>query len=151
MKKVLVLLFIFYSIGYAQTYINIKNKDGTTQSFNLNEITKITFSNLVNVNKANRLLNSIKEFVLLHNYPNPFNPSTTIKYQIPKSGNVEVMIFNTKGELVKTLLNKYQEAGTHLIKWEGINNKNQNVASGVYISTVKFNNHFLSQKMILVK
>lgn len=151
MKKVLVLLFIFYSIGYTQTYIKIKNKDGTTQSFKLNEITKITFSNIVNVKKANLLLNSIKEFALLQNYPNPFNPSTTIVYQISKPGNVEVMIFNSKGELVKTLLKTYQKAGTHLIKWDGINNKNQKIASGVYISTVKFNNHFLSQKMILLK
>lgn len=67
-------------------------------------------------------------FGLTQNYPNPFNPSTTIKYSIPKSSDVEVTIYNLKGQKVKTLINKNHYPGNYQVTWDG-----SEYASGVYV------------------
>jgi len=90
-------------------------------------------------------------YVLMQNYPNPFNPSTTIKYTIPKSGVVEINVYNILGQLVKRLVNSMQKAGSYSIVWDGKNDFGQNVSSGVYIYTMKSNSYFQLKKMILLK
>ena len=67
------------------------------------------------------------------NYPNPFNPSTTIDYQLSISGNVTLIVYDIKGAEVKTLLKEHQEATYHNIIWDGSNNNGQPVSSGRYI------------------
>ncbi len=71
------------------------------------------------------------------NYPNPFNPETTISYDISKQGNVSVDIYNLKGQKVKSLLNETQEAGAHKIIWQGDNEDGKQVSSGNYFYKVK--------------
>ena len=66
-------------------------------------------------------------FQLFQNYPNPFNPSTTIRYQLPKSGNVVLSVYDIDGRLVKTLVDKFQDVGEYSISWDG-----QNTSSGIY-------------------
>jgi hypothetical protein len=85
------------------------------------------------------------------NYPNPFNPETTISYNIPKKGNVTVDIYNIKGQKVKSLLNEEQEAGKHSIIWKGNNDKGQKVSSGTYLYRVKSGDEEIVNKMMLVK
>jgi len=87
-----------------------------------------------------------KEFSIYQNYPNPFNPSTTIEYSIPKSSNVEISIFNLKGQKVKTLVNKKQHPGKYQVNWDGPNH-----ASGVYIYQIKADKLVESKKMLLLK
>ena len=87
----------------------------------------------------------------LHNYPNPFNPSTTIEYSLPENGEVEVSIYNIKGQKVKQLVKECQEPGTHTILWNGTDNNNSSVGSGVYFYKIKTEKSSLINKMIMLK
>ncbi len=89
---------------------------------------------------------------LLQNYPNPFNPETNITFALKqKSTNTELAVYNIKGQLVKTLVHGTVDAGTYNIVWNGTNNKDQAVASGVYYYKLKTENQTISKKMILMK
>ena len=70
---------------------------------------------------------------LSKNYPNPFNPSTTINYELSDAGMVSLVVFDLKGAEVKTLVQQYQEPNYYNITWNGLNNNGQSVASGRYI------------------
>ena len=152
MKQILIIIFLSYSISWSQVYMSIKNKDGTTQSFNIEEVRKLTFSvGVVSVKDGEIIGNAIKSFTLLQNYPNPFNPSTTIEYQIPKAGDVEVNIYNITGQLIRKIESSFKNAGSYKVVWNSRNDFNQSVASGIYIFYVKYNNSFLTKKIILIK
>jgi len=73
---------------------------------------------------------------LEQNSPNPFNPVTKIRYVTSKAGNVTLRIYNVQGSLVKTLANKYVDAGSHEVTWDGRNQSGQSVSSGVYYAKV---------------
>ena len=85
------------------------------------------------------------------NYPNPFNPTTTIKYNVPENGNVTVEVYNVLGQKVRTLVNTTQRAGENSIVWDGTNNNGDIVASGVYMYKIKNGRHTSTKKMILMK
>ncbi|MDD4155361.1 MAG: T9SS type A sorting domain-containing protein [Candidatus Cloacimonetes bacterium] len=89
--------------------------------------------------------------MLSQNYPNPFNPTTNIKFNIPAAGNVNLSIYNVKGQLVKTLANDNFTAGEHIITWNGNDNNNNSVASGVYFYKLDTNNKTEMKKMLLMK
>jgi len=89
--------------------------------------------------------------LLSQNYPNPFNPTTTIAYNMAEEGNVSIEVFNIKGQLVKTLINGHMEVGDHLLFWEGTNDNNQKVSSGIYFYKMKSGNYSSTKKMILMK
>jgi len=95
--------------------------------------------------------NNIKNVMLNQNYPNPFNPKTTIEYTLPETSDVELSIYNIKGELVKTLVKETQERNKYSVIWGGKDNKGRSVASGVYFSVLKTNNKRKIQKMLLIK
>ena len=143
MKQILIIIFLTYSINLSQVYMNISKKDGTTQIFKIEDVSKLTFSLPVGVNEGKIIGNAIKSFTLLQNYPNPFNPSTTIEYQIPKAGDVEVNIYNIAGQLIRTIESSFKIAGSYKVNWNSRNDFNQNVASGIYILSVKYKNSFL--------
>ncbi|MGE5499077.1 MAG: M12 family metallo-peptidase [Syntrophothermus sp.] len=78
--------------------------------------------------------NKIPEtYALLGNYPNPFNPTTTIRYAIPKQSLVEVKIFNIMGNEIKSFTMNSQSAGYYNLLWDGKNTNNEQVSSGTYI------------------
>ena len=85
------------------------------------------------------------------NYPNPFNPTTTIKYALNADTKVELEIYNIKGQAVKTLVNENQAAGYHSIVWNGKDNSNRQTASGIYFYKFKAGNIVSMKKMILMK
>jgi len=85
-------------------------------------------------------------FTLYSNYPNPFNPTTTLSFSIPKNGNTKLKVYNLGGSKVATLLNDYKSAGSHNIIFDGTN-----LASGIYIYTLEFSNKTISKKMLLLK
>ncbi len=89
--------------------------------------------------------------IKLFNYPNPFNPTTTISYNMIEEGNVSIEVFNIKGQLVKTLINEHMTAGEHTLVWEGTNNNSQKVSSGMYFYKMKSGNYSSTKKMILMK
>jgi hypothetical protein len=88
---------------------------------------------------------------LLGNYPNPFNPSTSINYALSEDGFVSLKIYNTLGEEVATLVNEYQVAGIRSAVWNGRNDAGQSVASGIYIYRLTAGNVVLSEKMLFMK
>lgn len=151
MKQILILLFLITSISWSQVNMNIKMKDGTTQTFSIEEIRKLTFSGTVGIEDGRKFVNTINAFKLLQNYPNPFNPSTTIEYQIPEAGDVEVNIYNVSGQVVKTIESNFKTEGTHKVTWDSKNANGQNVASGIYIAQVKYQNALLVKKLMLIK
>ena len=112
MKLIITALLLTYSVCLSQTYMNIKNKDGTTQTFNIEEIRKLTFSGIVNVEDGEKITAALKTFTLLQNYPNPANPTTTIEYQIPEAGDVEVSIYDVTGQIVTVLEKNYKTRAT---------------------------------------
>ena len=93
---------------------------------------------------------------LLQNYPNPFNPETWIPYQLNEGGQVEVNIYDTHGRLVRTLDIGYREAGFHLDRsraayWDGRNNRNEQVASGVYFYQIQAGIYNAIRRMLVLK
>ncbi len=86
------------------------------------------------------------EFALSQNYPNPFNPVTVINYQIPKSGNVKLTIYDALGKEVNTLVNESQNPGNYQIEWNATA-----YPSGVYFYTLEAGSFVSNKKMILIK
>ena len=89
-------------------------------------------------------------FQLLPNYPNPFNPTTTIKYSIPTNGFVELSVFNALGEEVATLVNEFKEAGNYEINFNAGFTPGE-LTSGIYFYRLQANNFTQTKKMILLK
>jgi hypothetical protein len=90
-------------------------------------------------------------YQLNQNYPNPFNPTTTIQYGIPNEGHVSLTIYNIMGQEIKTLVNTNQDAGFYTLYWNGLNNNNQMVSSGLYIYRIISEDFVKSKKMIYLK
>ncbi|MCP4726238.1 MAG: T9SS type A sorting domain-containing protein, partial [bacterium] len=91
------------------------------------------------------------EFGLADNYPNPFNPVTRIRFQLPMASHVTLKIYNILGQEVATLVNRDMTAGFKYIRWNGTNNFGKRVASGVYIYRIEAGNFKMSKKMTLIK
>jgi hypothetical protein len=91
-----------------------------------------------------------KNFGLSQNYPNPFNPETNIRFEIPKTSNVNISIYNIVGQKVATLLNEYMEAGYYQKSFSS-NNNGINLSSGTYFYVLKAGDVEISKKMILMK
>ena len=89
--------------------------------------------------------------ISISNYPNPFNPSTTINFAIPRSDNVKVAVFNIKGQQVDIILDDFVEAGQHTIAWNGTNSKGRRVSSGIYFTRLTSGNESRFLKMLLLK
>ena len=85
------------------------------------------------------------------NYPNPFNPSTKISFNIPTASSVEVTVYNTKGQLVTTLVDDHFEAGIYNIVWNGTDRTNKPVSSGIYFYKVSAAGKSITNKMLMLK
>jgi flagellar hook assembly protein FlgD len=85
------------------------------------------------------------------NYPNPFNPRTTIEFTLPAKGETKLAIYDVKGRKVKILLNAVLEAGIHSLIWNSRNDDEQEVASGVYIYELTWENQKQRSRMNLLK
>ncbi|NOX90580.1 MAG: T9SS type A sorting domain-containing protein [Calditrichaeota bacterium] len=93
------------------------------------------------------------KFQLLNNYPNPFNPQTTISFTLDRTGDVSLKIYNTTGQLVRTLINNEYLFKGNLYKyvWRGRNDKGNPVASGVYFYHLTTSRHKIVKKMVLMR
>lgn len=95
--------------------------------------------------------NTPEQFELGQNYPNPFNPSTTIHFRLPQEETVEVKIYNTLGQEVRSLTRQKFAAGSHSVVWDGRNDHGSTVASGIYIYKFTAGKFTQTRKMNLVK
>ncbi|MBN2092317.1 T9SS type A sorting domain-containing protein [candidate division KSB1 bacterium] len=101
-------------------------------------------------------INSVKisipyAYFLYQNHPNPFNPHTTIKYQLPTAQEVKLAIYNLQGQCVTTLVNRKEEAGFYTITWCGLDELGNNVASGVYFYHFTAGKFKQQKKMVLMR
>jgi len=80
------------------------------------------------------------------NYPNPFNPTTVISYQLPKDGIVIVKVYDILGKEVKSLVNEYKSAGNYTVSFDA-----SHLASGIYFYQLRAGNFISTKKMLLLK
>ncbi len=111
-------------------------------------VSEESFSLVDSVNSIENVFPGIAsdDFILHQNFPNPFNPVTTIAYELPHNSMVELNIYNITGEKVRTLLNDFQTAGSHQIEFNA-----SNLSSGVYISEIKAGDVIQRKKLLLLK
>ena len=94
---------------------------------------------------------SAARLALDQNVPNPFNPTTTIGFSLPRTGPVKLQVFDVRGRLVRTLLDEARSAGTYEVKWDGRDEGGRRAASGVYLYRLDAVGQVLQNKMTLVK
>ena len=90
-------------------------------------------------------------FILSQNFPNPFNPSTTIEYDLPYTSNVKIEVFNILGQSVRTLVDTKQIANRYSIQWDGTDRAGNKLATGLYFYKITADNFTSSRKMLLLK
>ena len=104
-----------------------------------------------NVSIANANALTPNQFKVFNAYPNPFNPVTTLRYQLPEANMVTVTIYDMAGKEGKTLIHQQQTAGVHGIQWNGTNNLGNMVSAGIYLYQVQSGVYNQTNKMILLK
>ena len=90
-------------------------------------------------------------FALANNYPNPFNPATTIKYALPQAADVELTVYNVVGQAVRTLVAEHQGAGRYAVEWDATNDHGQHLSSGMYFYHLQAGDFREVRKMLLLK
>ena len=93
----------------------------------------------------------VHRFALAQNSPNPFNPTTQIRFSLPKAGPVQLRIFDVRGRLVRTLVNRSYDAGSWTVTWNGRDDQGRSVASGAYLYELRAENRRQVRKMGLLK
>jgi hypothetical protein len=122
---------------------------GNSFSYRLKQIDidgKFKYYNILIVN-----LTTNTEPELMQNSPNPFNPSTAIKFYIPLATDVTIKIYDILGREVRTLVNKQTTAGYHIIYWNGRDSEGETVVSGIYLYRLTAGSFFETKKMSLLK
>jgi hypothetical protein len=92
-----------------------------------------------------------RAFALGQNFPNPFNPSTTIKFSVEGAGRVALKVYDLRGRLVRTLVDDRMEGGEHAVQWDGTADNGEAVGSGIYIYRITSGDHVAARKMVLLK
>ena len=90
-------------------------------------------------------------FALLQNQPNPFNPETTLRYEIPEACQVRLEIFDMLGQRVRTLVREYQAAGSYEVRWNGLDDGGRTMASGLYFYRLQAEERVQIRKMTLLR
>ena len=90
-------------------------------------------------------------FNLYNNYPNPFNPVTTLRYDLPEDALVNITIYDIMGRIVKTLINSQQNAGFKSIQWNATNDAGSPLSAGLYLYKIQADNFVETRKMVLLK
>jgi hypothetical protein len=85
------------------------------------------------------------------NYPNPFNPETSITYSLPENGMADLRIYNLRGQCVRKLIHSEQTAGEHRMTWDGRDDQGHSMASGVYMCRIEANGDTQTHRMMLLK
>ena len=90
-------------------------------------------------------------YQLFQNHPNPFNPMTTIRFDLPKVQTVRLTIYTVDGKVVTTLINENMPQGNHEVVWSGLDDAGRLVASGTYIYRLEAGDYMETKRMLLVK
>lgn len=127
-------------------------KLSANDNLNINYALTKDYKDATNLAKTNYIKKSVmgnetvKSYILAQNFPNPFNPATTINYQLPKTGFVTLKIYDILGKEVATLVNEQKTRGRYSVNFDA-----SHLASGVYIYQLRVNDYVSSKKMLLLK
>lgn len=91
-----------------------------------------------------------EKFLLYQNFPNPFNPATTIEYDLPINGNVKIEVYDLLGSKIKTLVNSFEYKGKHSVQWAGTSDSGIRVSSGVYLYSMNFEKQTFYKKAVFI-
>ncbi len=94
---------------------------------------------------------NLVNFVLDQNFPNPFNPQTTVRFHVPRSSHVNLRIYDVRGQLVRTLVEGTVESGTHSIQWFGNDQTGKAVSTGIYFYKLETPDDTLLRRMVLMR
>ena len=90
-------------------------------------------------------------FSLSQNFPNPFNPTTEIKYELPNKSLVNITIYDVVGRKIKSLVNQEQISGSYSLQWDATNSVGESIPAGMYIYTIQAGKYTSTKKMVLLK
>ncbi|KQC07512.1 MAG: hypothetical protein APR54_00875, partial [Candidatus Cloacimonas sp. SDB] len=139
------------------TYEIIMDIEELQTELNENEIVTFTAENSgsyqgsISINNGLTLANTITEKSVLSNFPNPFNPETTFRFNLPQDSFVELEIYNIKGQKINTIFSGLLLKGNYEFLWEGVNSNHQKVSSGIYFVRYKTGNTEQISKLLLLK
>jgi len=139
----------FAGASYSFTDENIT--PGATYYYKLEDMDIDGFNTFHGPVMAKAIKSAPTQFALGQNYPNPFNASTMISYSLKSDADVTLKIYNILGQEVKTLVNKYQAAGSYTIIWNGKDSRGNDVATGIYFYRIKAGDFSFERKMAYLK
>jgi PKD repeat protein len=96
-------------------------------------------------------LKNPEQFELMQNRPNPFNPDTKIQFTLPNTCPVRINVFNTRGQLVRVLMNETKSTGRYTVEWDGRDERGAQMSSGIYVCTLQAESFFRARKLLLIK
>ncbi|KAA3616964.1 MAG: T9SS C-terminal target domain-containing protein [Calditrichaeota bacterium] len=131
------------------SYVDTKIKPGVSYEYTL---TSVSYSGVYQVEGKITVTALLpKKIELSQNYPNPFNGETTIQFTVPKSAEIEISIYNSLGQKVKTLANEKFDLGFYTLKWDGRNELGVTSASGIYFYVLQSKNAHIVKKLVYLK
>ena len=130
--------------------VEIIDEDDSTNVYSANTNEQGYFSISAITGIETKLSQTPQDYIVLSNYPNPFNPSTAIYFELPKADNIKIVIYDILGREVRALYKAFHEAGSDQIIWDGRNNRNSPVAAGIYLCRLKTKDKFKVHKMVLL-
>jgi hypothetical protein len=130
-------------------YLDASVTDGQTYIYRLTDVSYT--GERTSHQEISIMVDLPKSFALLGNYPNPFNPETTIRFQIAEKGRVKLVIYNLLGQQVRTLIDTELKPGFQEIRWDGRDNTGLHTASGAYIYRLSQDGQVKAKKMLLVR
>jgi len=176
MKKIffLCLVILMPVMAGAQNTMEVFRKSGGSVVLPVNAITKITFTstnmviggpgNVIAISDIQKITFNVVESSVLSSsaenlkriigakiYPNPFNPTANIQFEMPVSGKLTVEVYNGLGQKVRTLFNGNKAAGNHSLMWDGRNDKGAQLGSGAYIMHIATPGGRLNKVLIMAK
>ena len=126
---------------------SVKAIDGTDESSEVSNLFYVVFNDYLEVQHRSMP----ESFKVFSAYPNPFNPITFLRYNLPNDGLVNIAIYDMMGRIVKTLVNGSQTAGFKTTRWNATNDRNEPAAAGLYLYTIQAGEFRQTRKMVLLK
>jgi hypothetical protein len=127
----------------------------------IDNITNIPANQIITIEEGNGIITTAgceesmnllpNAYCLYQNFPNPFNPTTVIRYELPKTERLKISIYNPLGQRIRTLINAWKNAGKYEIDWDGSNDKGEPVQSGIYFYRLEVGPFSKTRKMILIR
>jgi hypothetical protein len=142
------------SEGQWNIRIALNDISGNTINLSPSDLAQKNFQNYVIVNNATLGVIGAElpvHFSLDQNFPNPFNPLTSLRYAIPESAIVKIIVYDVLGNIIKNIINEKQSPGFKIVQWDATNNLGELVSAGLYICIIEAGDFRQTRKMILLK